>query len=40
VSSDPTQPPVPPPPPDATAAPYWITIDDGRIVAIEEQFLP
>jgi hypothetical protein len=39
VSNDPTQPPVPPPPPDATI-PYWITIEDGRIVDIEDQFLP
>jgi hypothetical protein len=39
VSNDPTQPPVPPPPPDA-AAPYRITIEDGRIAGIEEQFLP
>jgi hypothetical protein len=39
VTNDPTRPPVPPPPPDA-AAPYRITIEEGRIVGIEEQFLP
>jgi hypothetical protein len=38
VTNDPTQPPVPPAP-DASAR-YWITIEEGRIAGIEEQFLP